>query len=149
MINKINPNTKKKFNFENFILLLFIGATLTYLLFFNEEANIRGTWSCYKNGNNIFLIFKKDNSFELSSDGINGSLEIKGKYEDSIYNMNKDDKKEDFNYKKVKLKYNSYVINGNYVKPTKNINIVFGVKEKEGHLILNSSDFEGYYCVKK
>lgn len=131
MINKINPNTKKKFNFENFILLLFIGATLTYLLFFNEEANIRGTWSCYKNGNNIFLIFKKDNSFELSSDGINGSLEIKGKYEDSIYNMNKDDKKEDFNYKKVKLKYNSYVINGNYVKPTKNINIVFGVKEKE------------------
>lgn len=143
------PIINKKINFESFIIILFISASITYLLFFNEEANIKGTWSCYKNGNNISLIFRKDNSFELSSEGINGSLEIKGKYEDSIYKMDNDNKKDNYKYKRVKLKYNSYVENGDYVKPTKNVNIVFGVNDDEGHLILNSNDFEGYYCVKK
>lgn len=143
------PIINKKINFESFIIILFISASITYLLFFNEEANIKGTWSCYKNGNNISLIFRKDNSFELSSEGINGSLEIKGKYEDSIYKMDNDNKKDNYKYKRVKLKYNSYVENGDYVKPMKNVNIVFGVNDDEGHLILNSNDFEGYYCVKK
>lgn len=149
MSNQPIPVTKKKFNFETFIIVLFIGATLTYLLFFNNEANIKGTWSCYKNGNNISLIFGKDNKFELSSAGINGSLEIKGKYEDSIYNLDNENKKENYKYKKVKLKYKTYVENGDYVQPMKNINILFGVNKDEGHLILSSSDFEGYYCVKK
>lgn len=143
------PIINKKINFESFIIILFISTSITYLLFFNEEANIKGTWSCYKNGNNISLIFRKDNSFELSSEGINGSLEIKGKYEDSIYKMDNDNKKDNYKYKRVKLKYNSYVENGDYVKPMKNVNIVFGVNDDEGHLILNSNDFEGYYCVKK
>ncbi len=149
MSSQIIPSIKKRFNFESFIIVLFIGATLTYLLFFNNEANIKGTWSCYKNGNNISLIFKNDNYFELVSDGINGSLEIKGKYEDSIYNLDKENRKDNYNYKKVKLKYKTYVENGDYVKPMQNINIVFGVNDREGHLILSSSDLEGYYCVKR
>lgn len=149
MSNQIIPNIKKNFNFGTFIIVLFIGATITYLLLFNNDADIKGTWSCYKNGNNISLIFNKDSSFELNSDSINGNLEIKGKYEDSVYNLDKENKKENYKYKMVKLKYKTYVENGDYVRPVKDINIVFGVNENEGHLILSSSDFEGYYCVKK